>query len=137
MKKLLSILLLSSVLIACSKDGDDEEEDFGPASFIVRNETSTDLENVVAGSIKSGTGKLIKNFGTIAKNVTTDIAKVEDRTVAGVYLFFDIGSKTYMLTNQWPISFPDGGMYGTITEIVVTNGSSSEEISKTDARYPK
>jgi len=91
MKKLLTLLLIFPFLISCSSDDENTEPTQDYTSFVVLQNSDTDLTlpNAVAGYYTSdGKCKKVADLGDLKKGVESKEIKVSD-DITYVYIFSD------------------------------------------------
>lgn len=98
MKKLLALLLLTTLFISCSKDDDNLTQSY--TSFVVKNTSGSVCKNVVAGyRLPDNTIKEIARLGDLAKGETSIAVKVDFANIKEILLFsgyFPYGNYSYI-----------------------------------------
>lgn len=88
MKKLLSLLLLITLLISCSSD-DDPKTGQDYTSFVAFHNEDLTASNCVAGYKKDGKYYKLGNLGDLTKGKYSPEIKVNDNSITEIYIFTD------------------------------------------------
>lgn len=88
MKKLLLLLFIFPLFVACSDDDEDEpKQDY--TSFTLTNNTTVDLRNVVIG-YKTGENYIkVADLGNLNFKQTSKEVKIENKSIKELYVFAD------------------------------------------------
>lgn len=90
MKKILTLLLIIPIFIACSKDDDTKFSGQDYTSFAVTIDSSPQFPNCVAGyKLNDGTYKKIADLGTLTKGKYSPEIRVNDNSITEIYVFTD------------------------------------------------
>lgn len=89
MKKLLSLLFILPLFMACSSDDDPKTSGQDYTSFVVANSSSVDLPNCVAGYQKNGNWIKVAELGNLNKGQNSSEIRVNDASIKEIYIFTD------------------------------------------------
>lgn len=91
MKKLLYLLLILPLFVACGSDDDDNvtpTQDY--TSFTIMQNEIEDQQNTVVGyKLADGTYKKIAELGDLKKGVVSKEVKLADNSITEIYIFSD------------------------------------------------
>lgn len=93
MKKLFTLLLLTTLFISCSSDDYNEPiQDY--TSFVFEQTANVDLPNCVAGYKKDGKYYKLGDLGDLSKGKQSKEIRVTDNSITEVYFFTDYNAVT-------------------------------------------
>ncbi|MBL7696786.1 MAG: hypothetical protein JNK79_01445 [Chitinophagaceae bacterium] len=127
MKKLFAFLTVVIVVIACSKD------DNSPRTFAtVTNATPILIKGVKVGYMNGAEGRvrLLKDVGELLAGGSSKFQVTND-TVTSVLLYLDADSKSYMVTDPYPI------IKNVENSLIISPTTDAVEVDRSSTLYPQ
>ncbi len=128
----LSVCLLLAILLACSKNGDPEPKSGKETTVNFKNELPRSLPNVLIGTYRETSAKLVKNYGTLAMGASTgDIVINPEADLVSVFFYYEEDDNVYCTTHGFLVD------KGTNKTFSINSATSFARVEKTNFMYPK
>ena len=127
MKKLFAFIAIAVIVIACSKD------DNSPKTFAtVSNATSVSIKGVKVGYMNGAEGRvrLLKDVGELLAGGSSKFQVTND-TVTTVLLYIGADSKSYMVTDPYPI------IKNAENSLIISPTTGAVEVDRASNMYPQ